>query len=84
MRNQAMLYRRMPCCHRPECPSAQDSAHGAARVVASHPEQGWVLLCNGVVAFDDTASSFPTAGLSRRTVRVAGTGGRSAMPPDLR
>jgi hypothetical protein len=22
-------------------------------VVASHPEQGWSLLCNGVVLFDD-------------------------------
>jgi len=25
----------------------------AARVVASHPEQGWSLLCNGVLLFDD-------------------------------
>jgi len=59
MRNQAMLYRRTPCCHQPDCPSAQDSAHGAARVVASHPEQGWVLLCNGVVVFDDTGEILP-------------------------
>jgi len=22
-------------------------------VVASHPEQGWSLLCNGIVLFDD-------------------------------
>jgi len=25
----------------------------AACVVAFHPEQGWSLLCNGVVLFDD-------------------------------
>ncbi len=25
----------------------------AACVVACHPEQGWSLLCNGVVLFDD-------------------------------
>jgi len=24
-----------------------------ARIVAGHPEQGWYLLCNGVVLFDD-------------------------------
>jgi len=28
-------------------------------VVASHPEQGWVLLCNGVVVFDDTGELLP-------------------------
>ncbi len=59
MLNQAMLDRRPPCCHQPACPSAVDSAHDAARVVASHPEQGWVLLCNGVVVFDDTGEILP-------------------------
>jgi hypothetical protein len=28
-------------------------------VVASHPEQGWSLLCNGVVAFDDEGDILP-------------------------
>jgi hypothetical protein len=27
--------------------------------VASHPEQGWCLLCNGVVIFDDTGELAP-------------------------
>jgi hypothetical protein len=27
--------------------------------VASHPEQGWYLLCNGVVIFDDTGELAP-------------------------
>jgi hypothetical protein len=28
-------------------------------VVVSHPEQGWSLLCNGVVLFDDTGALLP-------------------------
>jgi hypothetical protein len=27
--------------------------------VASHHEQGWYLLCNGVVVFDDTGELAP-------------------------
>jgi len=27
--------------------------------VASHPEQGWSLLCNGVVFFDDLGELLP-------------------------
>jgi hypothetical protein len=37
-------------CHHP---SAAASDHRAARIVAAHPEQGWNLLCNGLVVFDD-------------------------------
>jgi hypothetical protein len=28
-------------------------------VVSSHPEQGWRLLCNGVVLFDDDGELLP-------------------------
>ena len=52
------------CQHLPPCPAADASDHDAARVVARHPEQGWVLLCNGVVVFDDTGELLP----DRRTV----------------
>jgi hypothetical protein len=31
----------------------------AARVVSCHPEQGWSLLCNGVVLFDDAGVLLP-------------------------
>jgi hypothetical protein len=31
----------------------------AARVTAIHPEQGWSLLCNGVVLFDDAGALLP-------------------------
>jgi hypothetical protein len=27
--------------------------------VVSHPEQGWSLLCNGVVIFEDTGELLP-------------------------
>lgn len=47
------------CEHAPTCPSAADSDHDAARVVAAHPEQGWSLLCNGVVTFDDNGELLP-------------------------
>ncbi|GAB3213124.1 DUF5999 family protein [Marinactinospora thermotolerans] len=47
------------CRHHPECPSSQDRDREAARVIASHPEQGWSLLCNGVVVFEDTGELLP-------------------------
>ena len=47
------------CEHAPVCPSASDSDRDAARVIAAHPEQGWSLLCNGVVTFDDRGDLLP-------------------------
>lgn len=47
------------CQHQPPCPLAQAADHDAARVVVDHPEQGWRLLCNGVVRFDDTGELLP-------------------------
>jgi hypothetical protein len=47
------------CRHLPACPPATDAAHPAAVAVARHPEQGWSLLCNGVVVFDDTGELLP-------------------------
>jgi Family of unknown function (DUF5999) len=47
------------CQHDRPCPSADAPDREAARVVASHPEQGWSLLCNGVVLFDDTGELLP-------------------------
>jgi hypothetical protein len=28
-------------------------------VVAAHPEQGWSLLCNGAIMFDDSGELLP-------------------------
>lgn len=47
------------CSHQLPCPPAEATDHEAARVVASHPEQGWSLLCNGVVVFEDTGALLP-------------------------
>jgi len=47
------------CDHQPKCPSADAPDREAATLVAFHPEQGWGLLCNGVVIFDDTGDLLP-------------------------
>ena len=49
------------CEHQPQCPEARAPDRTAARVVVSHPEQGWSLLCNGVVLFDDAGVLLPGA-----------------------
>ncbi|MEU7746631.1 DUF5999 family protein [Nonomuraea sp. NPDC049158] len=47
------------CQHQPRCPSAYAFDREAARLVAFHPEQGWGLLCNGVVVFEDNGEILP-------------------------
>jgi hypothetical protein len=53
------------CSHQPTCPPVTagiDRPLGvplAARIVADHPEQGWSLLCNGVVRFSDGGALLP-------------------------
>jgi hypothetical protein len=47
------------CQHAPPCPAADAPDREAARVIACHPEQGWSLLCNGVVVFEDTGALLP-------------------------
>src|SRR5690606_20873593 len=49
----------MPCTHVPPCPEALAVDRDAAQVVASYPEQGWSLLCNGVILFEDTGELLP-------------------------
>jgi Family of unknown function (DUF5999) len=55
------------CQHQPPCPPAGAPDRAAARTLASHPEQGWSLLCNRVVLFDDGGELLP--------------GGRAVEPP---
>lgn len=43
----------MCCQHSPKCPACDAPDATAAVIVANHCEQGWFLLCNGVVLFDD-------------------------------
>ncbi len=47
------------CQHQPPCPPADAPDRQAAHIAASHPEQGWSLLCNGVVVFEDTGVLLP-------------------------
>jgi len=47
------------CQHRTPCPPATAPDRAAARVVAAHPEQGWSLLCNRVVLFEDGGLLLP-------------------------
>ncbi len=65
------------CQHEPACPPAEAADHDAARVVAAHPEQGWSLLCNGVVVFDDTGEILPDG----RIVAPAPPRSASRAPP---
>ena len=62
------------CSHQPTCPPVTDGIANplTARVVADHPEQGWSLLCNGVVRFDDGGALLPD-GTSIPAVVASGT-----------
>lgn len=60
------------CRHEPPCPAATTSGRLAARIVASHPEQGWSLLCNGIITFEDggtiTPGDYPAASQRKSSV----------------
>ncbi|MFJ9020257.1 DUF5999 family protein [Streptomyces sp. NPDC102259] len=47
------------CSH--QLPSASADARPAhlAHIVAAHPEQGWNLLCDGTIIFDDSGELLP-------------------------
>lgn len=47
------------CSHQPPCPSVDRPDRAAARTIASHPDQGWSMLCNGMIVFDDTGELLP-------------------------
>jgi hypothetical protein len=47
------------CAHQPNCPPVEAFDRCAAHVVCAHPEQGWSLLCNGVVLFEDGGMLLP-------------------------
>ncbi|MFC4469800.1 DUF5999 family protein [Streptomyces xiangluensis] len=47
------------CTHRSSCPQSDRSGRDTAHIVAAHPEQGWYLLCDGAIVFDDTGALLP-------------------------
>jgi hypothetical protein len=53
------------CQHQPPCPTPDAPDREAAHVVSAHPEQGWSLLCNGVVLFDDSGQILPSGRVIR-------------------
>ena len=60
---------RHTCVHTPCCPTADDVARDAAHVVSARPEQGWSLLCNGVVVFEDFGELLPERPVHRLAPR---------------
>ncbi|MGW1886914.1 DUF5999 family protein [Streptomyces sp. NPDC001970] len=71
------------CKHRPECPGAASPNRDTARIVVLHPEQGWYLLCNRVVLFDDGGELLPDGTAIRSYASAAATtpvGARRGAP----
>jgi hypothetical protein len=68
------------CPHTPPCPGAHAPDREAARTVVSHPEQGWSLLCNGVVIFEDTGELLP-GGQTVAPHRPTDIGVSHVLPP---
>jgi hypothetical protein len=63
------------CTHDPACPAADAIDWWAARNITEHPGQGWTLLCNGALVFDDLGALLPdgrVASIRTRCVRAAG------------
>ena len=59
-----------PCPHQPPCPGALEPDRLAARLVARYPDQGWSLLCNGVVLLDDGDQLLPNGRIVSLSPRV--------------
>jgi hypothetical protein len=54
----------------------------AARAVVRHPEQGWSLLCNGIVLFEDAGELLPDGrAVPPPAVTVAMMGARPGFAP---
>ncbi|MFF7199167.1 DUF5999 family protein [Streptomyces sp. NPDC088197] len=64
------------CTHTPTCPTADSPDREAAQTIAAHPGQGWSLLCNSVLVFEDTGELLPD-GQIVAPHRPAGADGRS-------
>lgn len=54
------------CLHQPRCPQSDEPDRLAARIIADRPEQGWSLLCNGVVLFEDDSELVTALATTRR------------------
>ncbi|WP_369232730.1 DUF5999 family protein [Streptomyces sp. R21] len=43
------------CSHQ----TSENTVRGIAHIVSAHPEQGWSLLCDGSIVFDDCGELRP-------------------------
>jgi hypothetical protein len=73
------------CPHTPRCPDPSGPDREAARTVVSHPEQGWSLLCNGIVIFEDTGELLPggTAIAPHRPTDLTASATTSHVPTEI-
>lgn len=46
-------------CVHPAPGQGSGDGDGRPHIVAGHPEQGWSLLCDGTIQFDDTGELRP-------------------------
>jgi hypothetical protein len=76
------------CTHQPPCPRWAASDRRAARIVSDQVGQGWSLLCNGVIVFDDGGELLPdheAVGAARptqfRECAIAVQGPANSLPP---
>jgi len=76
--------RRLMCHHAPPCPAADAADREAARVIAFHPEQGWSLLCNGIVTFDDTGGLLPDGTVIEPHRAASRSPGSGLLPNEAR
>jgi hypothetical protein len=68
------------CSHTPQCPAADSVARTLAVVIADHHEQGWTLLCNGVIHFDDGADLLPSGAVAGNRILSAAASPRQFAP----
>jgi hypothetical protein len=69
------------CEHKPPCPGAEQVDREAAKTVATFREQGWGLLCNGVIVFEDTGEILPDGTTIEPHRGPAGTPTRTRPQP---
>ncbi|MEU0878206.1 DUF5999 family protein [Lentzea sp. NPDC005914] len=50
---------RQPCASTSHSAPSRRTRGPWAEIAVSHPEQGWYLLCNGIVLFDDGGLMLP-------------------------
>ncbi|MFD7552214.1 DUF5999 family protein [Streptomyces sp. NPDC059816] len=65
------------CGHEPRCPSAAATDGATARTVTAQESQGWAVLCNGLIVFDDGGCVLP-GGRAGDALRVLPRAGAAA------